>query len=402
VARPPSGAVLEKQTKTGRVFALRFSAYGQRRYVTLDVTSRAEAEQELQNVLADVRRGIWKPPVEPVVELTVDEPTFHAYASEWVARRRHEVDARSAEHWQWALSNHLLAFFADYRPSQITGRLVDQYKTSKLEQGSLAAASINKTLKVLAQILDDAVEDRYLTENPARGKRRRLKAERPTRTWLELDEVTSLIDAAGDHRALLATMTLGGLRVSELTALRWRDVDLAGRRITVADSKTDAGRRVVDATPWLAEELATHKSRTKFTEPGDFVFATRNGTARQRSNVTRQILTPAIANANKQRLKAGLAPIRSAVTNHSLRRTFASLLYEAGASPAYVMAQMGHTSSQLALEVYAKVMQRARETGERVDALVRGPVLAPIGTGSSDEVEASSSLQTETPPERGF
>jgi integrase len=33
------------------------------------------------------------------------------------------------------------------------------------------------------------------------------------------------------------------------------------------------------------------------------------------------------------------------VTNHTLRRTFASLLHEAGASPAYGMSQMGHTSA---------------------------------------------------------
>ena len=60
--------------------------------------------------------------------------------------------------------------------------------------------------------------------------------------------------------------------------------------------------------------------------------------------------------------EAGKPPIQSGVTNHSLRRTFASLLYEAGASPAYVMAQMGHRSSQLALEVYARRMERSRDT----------------------------------------
>jgi hypothetical protein len=38
-------------------------------------------------------------------------------------------------------------------------------------------------------------------------------------------------------------------------------------------------------------------------------------------------------------------------------------LDEAGASPAYVMAQVGHTSSALALEVYAKNMERQRDTG---------------------------------------
>jgi len=42
------------------------------------------------------------------------------------------------------------------------------------------------------------------------------------------------------------------------------------------------------------------------------------------------------------------------VTNHSLRRPFCALLYEAGATPASVMAQMGHTDASLALKVYSK------------------------------------------------
>jgi hypothetical protein len=75
-----------------------------------------------------------------------------------------------------------------------------------------------------------------------------------------------------------------------------------------------------------------------------------------------------------------------------LRRTFASLLYEAGASPAYVMAQMGHTSSALALDVYARVIQRKRDTGERVDALLRGADWAQTGTNPPDETNDAAAL----------
>ena len=101
------------------------------------------------------------------------------------------------------------------------------------------------------------------------------------------------------------------------------------------------------------------------------MFATKNGTRRERSNITRQILRPAIKAANQAREAAGQPPLPDGITNHSLRRTFASLLYEAGANPAYVMSQMGHTSSSLALEIYAKKMEVARDTGQRMDALVR-------------------------------
>lgn len=70
--RTPSGQVLDFERAAGRTFALRFRAYGKRRYLTLGTAAegwtRAAAEQELANVLADVRRGIWKP---ETVRLTV-------------------------------------------------------------------------------------------------------------------------------------------------------------------------------------------------------------------------------------------------------------------------------------------------------------------------------------------
>jgi integrase len=101
------------------------------------------------------------------------------------------------------------------------------------------------------------------------------------------------------------------------------------------------------------------------------------------------VLAGAIERANRQRAQDGLEPIQAGTTNHTLRRTYASLLYEAGASPAYVMAQMGHRSSALALEVYARKMERERDTGARMDALIRGADWAPVGTnGDFDRVPA--------------
>ena len=121
----------------------------------------------------------------------------------------------------------------------------------------------------------------------------------------------------------------------------------------------------------LLDQLKLHRASASFDAPTDFVFATSRGTERNRSNITRQILQPAIARANVELAKTGRSPIEG-VTNHSLRRTYCALLYEAGATPAYVMAQMGHTDASLALEVYSKVMERKRDTGARMDELIRG------------------------------
>ena len=51
------------------------------------------------------------------------------------------------------------------------------------------------------------------------------------------------------------------------------------------------------------------------------------------------------------------------------------------------MAQMGHTSSALALEVYARKMERQRETGARMDALIRGADWAQMGTNGVESEE---------------
>jgi integrase len=48
-----------------------------------------------------------------------------------------------------------------------------------------------------------------------------------------------------NDRALIATLIYAGLRIGEATALRWRDIDLANGRISVSDSKTQAGIRLV-------------------------------------------------------------------------------------------------------------------------------------------------------------
>jgi integrase len=400
--RTSTGSVVVRETTAGPVYALRYRAGGRRRYETLgaavDGWTPRMAEQALRDQLDRIRLGVWTPPQaeKPTVAAApAEEPTFHLLASEYVERRRREVDERTAEQWRWALSLHLLPHFAALRPSEITVGRVKAYmaakqaereereqaiaawrrrspdKRGRMPARGLSNASINKTLKVLAQVLDEAVDEGYVTENVARGKKRRLKAARPRRTWLELHEVQALLAAAGDQRALLAAMVLTGLRVSELTALRWRDVDLAGGKLHVADAKTDAGVRDVDLSPMLLDELKVHKADSRYPRPSDLVFATGRGTRRNRSNITRQILQPAIDRANAA-LTAEGRPTVEGVTNHSLRRTFCALLYEAGASPAYVMQQMGHTDASLALEVYSKVMERKRDTGLRMDALLQG------------------------------
>jgi integrase len=392
MARPSTGQIIERRSKNGRTFGIRFRAGGKRHYMTTSATTHEEAERALRHVLSDVERGIWKPPKsEPAAQASQEVPTFWTFAEQWYARHALEVQERTREHWLWALDNHIV-WFGRHPLDAITAELVDTYKAEKLASG-LSPESVNKTLRLLARIMDEAIEYGHVaTTNPARGRNRRLRVKSPRRIWLELDEIRSLLDAAGDYRRELATLILAGLRISELGGLRWRAIDLAKGTLTVEESKTEAGEgRRIDLTPLLREELTLHRAEHPEARPDDLVFPTRSGRPRDRSN-SRGRLGTILKRANAKRAERDLPPIAH-VTNHTLRRTFASLMYEADAQPTDVMAAMGHKSAKLALEVYARKMARDRDTGKRMDALVDWAQMGTNGKGSASRVATANTLE---------
>ncbi|HXB16416.1 MAG TPA: tyrosine-type recombinase/integrase [Solirubrobacteraceae bacterium] len=420
--RAPKGAVVKNPGKDGSyTYALRFTAYGKRQYVTLgrpaDGWTDAKAQAELERIIGEVKAGAWTewtPPAEPE-----PEPTFHEFASEWFTAHEGEWREATRLDYGWQLTTHLLPYFKDHRLSAITIAEVDRYREGKVTEARaieaaaangkprmrsytdsngrrvrkaerpLSPTSINKTITRLGQILEVAVERELIERNPVRvnPRNRKVKASRPDRVYLDrTEQIEALLDAAGQmdrearsngqiaRRALLATLTFAGLRISEALDLRWRDVDLAGARLRVRQSKTDAGIRYVDLLPILHDELATLKARAGTVDRSALVFPSAAGTRQDRNRVRNRVLMPAIKRADERLEAAGAAPLPEGLTLHALRRTFISVLIGLGKDPAYVMAQAGHTDPAITIGIYSKPMRP--EDGERLRALVDGGELA--------------------------
>ena len=370
MARPPTGAVVERRGKNGLTsYGLRFRALGKRQYITVHVSSRAEAEHELANVLADVRRGIWQPPTQ-AAESPPEIPTFHEFSSEWLETRKPELTDRTYEDYKWSLTHHLLPFFENHQLTEITVREVDRYKTAKLAEGTLSANTLNKTLTRLSQILAVAVEYELISANPAAGKRRRVKSTKPRRPWVEPEQLMTLLEAAegnkaeqkrpllgGRGRPLLATLAGAGLRIDEALSLERRHVNLAKGTLTVTRSKTEAGVRVVDIPPALRDELATYLDRSRFKKPTDLVFPTRTGRKDNRQNIRQRLFMKAIERANVRLAEMKIEQLGD-VRPHGLRRTYASLRTACGDDPVFVSRQIGHEDVRFTLNVYAQSVKR--------------------------------------------
>jgi integrase len=425
MARQVTGTIVEHRGKDGRTYrGLRFSAYGKRRFVSLGAATAREAEAELRHTLADVERGTWQAPaaIEPPPERTA-LPTFHQYAEQWWVRAKLRLAAKTREDYRWRLEKHLIPYFGAMPLDEITIDTVEGYVAFKLADGQrireaaergeplreaftdsmgrrrtrplqpLSPRSINMTVTLAAAILEGAVERELIPRNTAKGKNRRVAERKPARSYLETDaQIGSLLDAAGEldrtatkerahleRRAILATMIYAGLRIGELCSLRWRDVDLAAGWLSVTASKTDAGTRRVMIRGALRDELVGVRSRHTIEQQDDYVFPTRTGRRQYESKVRTATLGGAVKLANGNLTGRGLPPLPDRLTPHSLRRTFASVLYALGENPPVVMAEMGHTSPALALRIYAQANRLGEGEKERLRARVEGIQLAFVG-----------------------
>lgn len=423
MAARSKGRVLERNWKNGRGYALRFWAYGEREYLTLgfehDGWTSKRAEEELENILADVRRGIWvspkkkKPRAEAEDEASEGSATtiFGPFARQLVASREGQVSDNHLAFLKWALG-HLLPFFGDWPLVDIDVQAVDAYRHHKVQEAEkrqraierrkplrderdqilrpLSPTSINHTIDTLQWVLSVALEYKLIPENPAAGKRRRLKeAPKPPVHLDTAEQIEALIDAAEEldrdlrftlteRRAIVATFVLAGPRALEVGHMLWRDVDLASGRLFIGRSKTQAGLREIRMLPILRDILAAHKASAYRSGPDDYVFPTATGGRRDKDNLRNRVLAKVFERANEVLEERGRVPLPKGLTPHHLRHTFASILIACGEDPISVMKQLGHTDPAFTLRVYSHMMSREPGERSRLKALVNGDRVAAV------------------------
>jgi integrase len=320
---------------------------------------------------------------------------------------------------------------------EATRRGVALRNASGSRKRPLSHSTINATLELLSGILDEAVRRKLLATNPAREKGLRLKEQRTRGNILEIDELEDLLAAAAEldqrvtpevlrrgaaaralrdqgtawkdvarrlgvsestaiyyaqqeasarispRRAIIACLAGCGLRSTELCGIDIRDVDFAHRLISVEDSKTEAGIRKVDLSPMLLDELLAWRASLPDPAPESPLFPTRTGNRRTKDNINARVIRPAVRRANERRARRELPALPKRVTAHTLRRTYISMMFAAGAEIPYVMAQVGHEDSKVTLEIYAQVLKRRDRDniGNAFDHLLLGRVEA----GSASE-----------------
>lgn len=256
--------------------------------------------------------------------------TFRVVAAEYQSSRVDIADETAKN-----LRSHLGAIvpvFGDRDPASITMQDVQAWVSA----AALKPSSLRRYLATLRQILDYAGAD----PNPARDSRLRLP--RAAQTMIEPPsgaEVEAIITAA-PARWRLALMTLAetGLRVGELHALEWRDVDVACGRFRIRGGKTLAARRWVPVPEALLEEI------TRATPPDD-----RTAERRVFAGASPDAVKNVIDRACKS---AGIAHYHP----HDFRHRYASVQIARGVPVTTLAAALGHSKKSMTLDTYSHVL----------------------------------------------
>jgi integrase len=319
--------------------------------------TKKAAEVWLTMQESEIKRGDWLDPTAGAVP-------FAKYAADWLDQR--QLSPKTAQLYELLLRLHLCPTFGEMGIRDIRQEHVRAWRTAELKTGPqhqppFGPVTVAKAYRLLRAILNTAVIDKRIRENPCQIKGAD-KESSPERPVISVPEVYRLADAIEPrYRSLVLLATFGNMRWGELAGLRRRYLDLDGRCVRIVETvhefgqlikstpKSEASKRKIILPDLIIPELQRHLDMYSAPGPDGFVFVGVKGGQLRRSNFSKP-WARALARAD----------LPSDLHIHDLRHTGNTLAAEAGASLGELMNRMGHSSTRA-----ARIYLHAREERER-------------------------------------
>ncbi|KAA0560874.1 site-specific integrase [Bacillus sp. CH30_1T] len=353
--------------------------------------TKQEAEEAAATLIHEVNQGIY---------LEETDKTFSDFAAEWLPVYSDSKDVKPGTiRVRLHEIGKLLTYFAQLKLKDITRKMYQDALNDLKDQGYSDSTrdGINRTGRMIFRkalelelIKKDPTEFAYVKKDK---KTIEQLEEEEIPKYLEKEELALFLETAknsGLEHDYLVFLLLAytGIRVGELVALKWKDVDFINHNISITKTyynpnnntleyqlvtpKTRKSRRKIVVDEEVIGALMKHKEVQnevikrigKGYYDQDFIFA----------KMERKFGYPIVIKTVQNRMKRllNMADLNSSLTPHSLRHTHTSLLAEAGVSLEQIMDRLGHTDDQITKNVYLHVThEMKKEASQKFSELMR-------------------------------
>jgi integrase len=360
------GDVFPRKNKAGKITSYR-GAYvgpdGKRRYVS--GKTKTEAREALATARAEAAGGV----VLDAGKLTVAE-----YLERWLSDcltplvKSGKMEHSTYVRYAGIVNNHISPTIGFKKLRDLSRAEVRALYSAKGKE--LSPRSVDYIHVTLQKALSQAMRDDLIPRNVATGERPRSSRNQEEIKALSSEQVRALLVAARGTRneALYVVAVRTGLRQGELLGLKWPDVDLVGRRLSVRRAlkvtdhgldfgppKNNASRRSVPLSKTAVAVLQAHRTRQneerlrlgELWQDHDLVFPNRVGKPMDHGNLYYREYKPLL-----QKARLG----DEGFTFHSLRHPFATELFIQRKRPKIIQSLLGHSSVTQTMDTYSHLL----------------------------------------------
>ena len=181
--------------------------------------------------------------------------TLREYIAHWQeAYDRHQSRPTTYAAHNYVFKNHILPGLGDIPLSELTSEMVGEFLEERRRFGNhrpgssgLGEETMRHIHRLLQQCLNQAIRDGLLTENPAKAfhYRKSMTVKANIMTPLEMEDYLDAAERLGYLPMFMLALTIG-LRQGELIALKWSDLDIESRTLTIAENRAVVRRELVE------------------------------------------------------------------------------------------------------------------------------------------------------------
>ena len=350
-----------KELEKGKRYQIDFRDQQRRRVREIVQGTKTEARDVLNERKQEVWRAKNKLPGGYVNPRHVDEargPTFKEFATQFMKDYGRQ---RRSTYYADALrpTGPIMTYFGTRRLREITEADLDQFRAERAL--SVSSSTVRKNLTVLGTMFRQAKRWGEVAVNPASDLQKPSEPKHKVR-FLTTDEWKRLEVVTPPWLCPILRMAVAtGMRLGEITGLRWEDVDGKAKLIHVpTDSKT--GTRAIPINETAAEVLDSQVRHVR----SPYVFVDSTG-QHYHDRETRNTVSKRTKAAMK---RAGLTDC----TFHVLRHTAASWMVQAGRPLAEVKDILGHATMQTTLRYAHLQPEHLRDSMTALDNVLKGAV----------------------------